>query len=350
MTVTPPTVRQDLEIEEDYVEEVARMFGYDNLPVSLPSGGQAAKLTKAEELRAKTRDILTGYGMNEILTYSFVSPKSVDKAGISENDISKRNFVKIINPLGEENSVMRTMLTPNMMEVLSKNYAKGNKAVKLFEIGRIFNNVKINCDGQPAEAEGLSMGIYGEEADFFEIKGIINGLLDSLGIDDVVYEAEEGLGMYHPGRCANIISNGELLGTVGEMHPDVAERYGISERVYTCELLFSAIMGQSETDIIYTPLPKYPAVTRDIALLVDEDITVGSIMDIISEKGGKLLENAELFDVYRGKQIESGKKSVAFALTYRDAGKTLTDDEVAKVHNNILAGLEKEVNAVLREV
>jgi phenylalanyl-tRNA synthetase beta chain len=350
MTVTPPTVRQDLEIEEDYVEEVARMFGYDNLPVSLPSGGQAAKLTKAEELRAKTRSILTGYGMNEILTYSFVSPKSVDKVGISENDISKRNFVKIINPLGEENSVMRTMLTPNMMEVLSKNYAKGNKAVKLFEIGRIFNNVKINCDGQPAEAEGLSMGIYGEEADFFEIKGIINGLLDCLGIDDVVYEAEEGLGMYHPGRCANIISNGELLGTVGEMHPDVAERYGISERVYTCELLFSAIMGQSETDIIYTPLPKYPAVTRDIALLVDEEVTVASIMDIISEKGGKLLENAELFDVYRGKQIESGKKSVAFALTYRDAGKTLTDDEVSKVHNNILSGLEKELNAVLREV
>jgi phenylalanyl-tRNA synthetase beta chain len=350
MTVTPPTVRQDLEIEEDYVEEVARMFGYDNLPVSLPSGGQAAKLTKAEELRAKTRSILTGYGMNEILTYSFVSPKSVDKVGISENDISKRNFVKIINPLGEENSVMRTMLTPNMMEVLSKNYAKGNKAVKLFEIGRIFNNVKINCDGQPAEAEGLSMGIYGEEADFFEIKGIINGLLDCLGIDDVVYEAEEGLGMYHPGRCANIISNGELLGTVGEMHPDVAERYGISERVYTCELLFSAIMGQSETDIIYTPLPKYPAVTRDIALLVDEEVTVASIMDIISGKGGKLLENAELFDVYRGKQIESGKKSVAFALTYRDAGKTLTDDEVSKVHNNILSGLEKELNAVLREV
>jgi phenylalanyl-tRNA synthetase beta chain len=350
MTVTPPTVRQDLEIEEDYVEEVARMFGYDNLPVSLPSGGQAAKLTKAEELRAKTRSILTGYGMNEILTYSFVSPKSVDKVGISENDISKRNFVKIINPLGEENSVMRTMLTPNMMEVLSKNYAKGNKAVKLFEIGRIFNNVKINCDGQPAEAEGLSMGIYGEDADFFEIKGIINGLLDCLGIDDVVYEAEEGLGMYHPGRCANIISNGELLGTVGEMHPDVAERYGISERVYTCELLFSAIMGQSETDIIYTPLPKYPAVTRDIALLVDEEVTVASIMDIISGKGGKLLENAELFDVYRGKQIESGKKSVAFALTYRDAGKTLTDDEVSKVHNNILSGLEKELNAVLREV
>jgi len=350
MTVTPPTVRQDLEIEEDYVEEVARMFGYDNLPVSLPSGGQAAKLTKAEELRTKTRGILTGYGMNEILTYSFVSPKSVDRVGVSERDLSKRNFVKIINPLGEENSVMRTMLTPNMMDVLAKNYAKGNKSVMLFEIGKIFNNVKINCDGQPAEAEGLCLGLYGEGADFFKIKGLINGLLDMLGIKTAEYEAETGLAMYHPGRCANIISNGELLGTVGEMHPDVAERYGINDRVYTCELLFSVIMGQSRTEIIYSPLPKYPAVTRDIALLVDEDVTAGSIVEIIEANGGDILEDVQLFDVYRGKQIEEGKKSIAFALTYRDAEKTLTDDEVAKVHDKILAALESGANAVLREI
>lgn len=350
MTVTPPTVRQDLLIEEDYVEEVARMYGYDELPVSLPSGGQAAKLTKAEELRTKTRNILTGYGLDEILTYSFVSPKSVDKAGVSETDISRRNFVKIINPLGEENSVMRTLLTPNMMEVLSKNFAKGNKSARLFEIGKIFNNVKINCDGQPLEAEGLCIGAYGDGVDFFEVKGIVDGLLDLLGIQGAEYEAESGLPMYHPGRCANIISDGELIGTIGEMHPDVAERYGISERVYTCELLFTIVMSQSKTEIIYKPLPKYPAVTRDIALLVDENVTVGSIMDIIEENGGELLEKAELFDVYRGKQIESGKKSVAFALTYRDAEKTLTDDEVSKVHKNILSGLEKELNAVLREM
>lgn len=350
MTVTPPTVRQDLLIEEDYVEEVARMYGYDELPVSLPSGGQAAKLTKAEELRTKTRNILTGYGLDEILTYSFVSPKSVDKAGVSDTDISKRNFVKIINPLGEENSVMRTMLTPNMLEVLAKNYAKGNKSARLFEIGKIFNNVKINCDGQPLEAEGLCIGLYGDGADFFEIKGIVDGLLDLLGIKGAEYEAESGLPMYHPGRCANIISDGELIGTIGEMHPDVAERYGINERVYTCELLFTIVMAQSKTEIIYKPLPKYPAVTRDIALLVDENVTVGSIMDIIEENGGDILEKAELFDVYRGKQIESGKKSVAFALTYRDAEKTLTDDEVSEVHKNILSGLEKGLNAVLREM
>ena len=350
MTVTPPTIRQDLEIEEDYIEEVARMYGYDRMPVTLPTSGNAAKLTRAEELRKKTRDILTGFGLDEILTYSFVSPKSVDKVNISEHDLSKRNFVKIINPLGEENSVMRTMLTPSMMDVLSKNYAKGNKAVGFFEIGRIFNNVKINCDGQPAEAEGLGMGLYGADADFFMLKGIIDEMLELLGITDVEYEAETGLPMYHPGRCANIISRGELLGTVGEMHPDVAERYGISERVYTCELLFSAIMGQAHTEIIYKPLPKYPAITRDIALLVNEGETVGRILDIIKERGGRLLENAELFDVYRGKQIESGKKSVAFALTYRDAEKTLTDEEVAKVHTKILDTLAKELDATLREI
>lgn len=350
MTVTPPTVRQDLLIEEDYIEEVARMYGYDNLPVSLPSGGQAARLTKAEELRTKSRGILTGYGLDEILTYSFVSPKSIEKAGVSDTDLSKKNFVRIINPLGEENSVMRTMLTPSMLDVLAKNFAKGNKSAALFEIGKIFNNVKINCDGQPTEAEGLCIGLYGDGVDFFSIKGIIDGLLDLLGIKGAVYEQESGLGMYHPGRCANIISGGELIGTVGEMHPDVAERYGISERVYTCELLFTMIMAQARPEIIYRPLPKYPAVTRDIALLVDEEMPVGKLLEIIEENGGRILERAELFDVYRGKQIDSGKKSAAFALTYRDPEKTLTDEDVSGVHAKILAELESKANAVLREM
>lgn len=350
LTVTPPTVRQDLEIEEDYIEEVARIYGYDKLPVSLPAGGSVAKFTKAEELRSKTREILTAFGLNEILTYSFVSPKSVDKVNISENDLSKRNFVKIINPLGEENSVMRTMLTPNMMEVLAKNFAKGNKAVKFFEIGRIFNDVKINCDGQPAEAEGLCIGLYGNDADFFTLKGVIEGVFELLGIKEAEYEAETGLKMYHPGRCANIISRGELLGTMGEMNPDMAERYGINERVYTCELLFSAIMGQARMEIIYKPLPKYPAIVRDIALTVSEETTVGSIKEIIEDNGGNILEKAELFDVYRGQQIESGKKSVAFSITYRDSQKTLTDEEVSEVHNRIVKNLRDKLNAVLREI
>lgn len=350
LTVTPPTVRQDLEIEEDYVEEVARMYGYDRIPETIPGGGSAAKKTAEEELRSRTRDLLNGYGLDEVLTYSFVSPRSVDRIQISESDLSRRNFVTILNPLGEENSVMRTTLTPNMMDVLAKNAAMGNKSVGLFEIGKIFNNVAINCDGQPAEAEDLCIGLYGGNTDFFYLKGIVNGLLDGLGIESPRYEAESGLPTYHPGRCANIISNGALIGTIGEMHPDVSERYGIETRVYTCELLFSEIMRQSNTAVIYRPLPKYPAVTRDIALLVAEDVPVGTIESLIREHGGNLLESAELFDVYRGKQILPGKKSVAFALVYRDPEKTLTDEEVSRVHDRILHALQEELGASLREV
>ncbi len=350
ITVTPPTVRQDLEAEVDYVEEVARMFGYDKMPTSLPKGSEVARLTKQEEARTKARDILTALGLDEVLTYSFVNPKNVDKVNISDTDISKRNFVKLINPLGDDSSVMRTMLTPNMMDVLAKNYSKGNKDVGLFEIGRIFNNVAINCDGQPAEAEGLCIGLYGDGADFFVLKGIINELLAGMGMDEPVYEAERNLAMYHPGRCANILYNGELLGTMGEMHPDVSERYEIGTRVYTCELLFSIIILHAKSDLVYKPLPKYPAVARDISLTVDEKVTVGELESVIVESGGELLEEAALFDVYRGRQVGEGKKSVAFALTYRDAERTLTDDEVNAVHSGILEALEKELGAVQREM
>ncbi len=351
MTVTPPTVRMDLEAEIDYVEEVARMYGYDLLPTSIPKGSEVAGLTKQEDARTRARDILTGLGLDEILTYSFVSPSSVDKAGISKTDIAKRNFVKIINPLGDDSSVMRTLLTPNMMDVLSKNYAKGNKSAALFEIGRIFNNVPINCDGQPAEAEGLCIGMYGGDADFFLLKGIINELADRMGLKgELVYEAEKNLPMYHPGRCANIIYNGELLGTMGEMHPDVAERYGITERVYTCEILFSIIILHAVKEILYKPLPKYPAVTRDISLLVANEVTVGDIEDVIRENGGDILEDAVLFDVYRGKQVGEGMKSVAFNLSYRSPDKTLTDDEVNPVHARIVEALREKLNAVQREM
>ena len=186
------------------------------------------------------------------------------------------------------------------------------------------DNVAINCDGQPAEAEGLCIGMYGEDADFFALKGMIDQTMSLMGLGQPVYEAERNLPMYHPGRCANIIYEGELLGTIGEIHPDVSERYGIGTRVYSCELLFSIIMLHTKSDVVYKPLPKYPAVTRDISLIVSEDVTVGAIEDEIFENGEKILEDVALFDVYRGRQVGEGKKSAAFALTYRDAEKTLT--------------------------
>ena len=350
LTVTPPTVRQDLLEEVDFVEEVARLYGYDRLKTTLPANADVAKLTPMEEKRRKTRSVLTSMGLSEVLTYSFVSPKSVDKIGISQTDISKRNFVKIINPLGEDNSVMRTMLTPSMMDVLARNYAMGNKQVAFFEIGRVFNNEPINCDGQPVEAEGLCIGMYGDDVDFYTLKGVIDGLLELFGIKEHRYMAESRLAMYHPGRCANILSEPAMIGTVGQMHPDVAERYGIDVPVYTCELLFSTIAALMNTVTIYTPLPKYPAITRDIALVAEDSMQVGDIIEIIKEAGGKLLEKVELFDVYRGKQIAHGKKSVAFALRYRDSEKTLTDEEVTKLHSEILKALEEKLGIILREV
>ena len=362
MTVTPPTVRQDLLEEEDYIEEVARLYGYDKLPVTLPKGNCEAGISDERALRDLTRNSLCGMGLNEIQTYSFVSPKGVDNVRIDE-DSWERAFVKLINPLGEENSVMRTILTPNMMEVLARNYSRNIDKVKAFEIGNTFMANMQNEEELPDEQYSLCIGMYGKNEDFFSLKGIVEELLKVLGIKGAVFEAESEYGVYHPGRCARIaVPSGrqgaedadilyDELGIMGEIHPDVAENYGMDGvRIYCCELMFDAIMRHADTEIVYTPLPKYPSTSRDIALLVDEDMAVGKIEEVIRKHGKKILENVKLFDVYRGKQVEEGKKSVAFTLTYRDKDKTLTDDEVAAVHNDVLNALKDKLNAVLREI
>ena len=361
ITVTPPTIRQDLVAEEDYVEEIARIYGYDRLPTTLPKGNCEAGMSKERALRDLTRDSLCGMGLNEIQTYSFVSPRSVDNVRIDE-DSWERAFVRIINPLGEENSVMRTILTPNMLEVISRNYSRNIEAVRAFEIGNTFMANMINSEDLPDEQYSLCIGVYGKDEDFFSLKGVVTELLEVLGIKGARFEAESEYGVYHPGRCARIAvaadrkdSNGEVfyeeLGIMGEIHPDVAENYGMDGvRVYCCEIMFDAVMRHADTETVYTPLPKYPSTSRDIALLVDEDMEVGRIEEVIRQQGKAILEKVKLFDVYRGKQVEEGKKSVAFALTYRDKDKTLTDEEVAEVHNNVLDALKEKLNAVLREL
>ncbi len=360
MTVTPPTVRQDLLEEEDYIEEVARIYGYDKLPVTLPKGNCEAGMSRERELRDLTRDSLCAMGLNEIQTYSFVSPKGVDNVRIDE-DSWERAFVKIINPLGEENSVMRTILTPNMLEVLARNYSRKIEKVKAFEIGNTFIANMVNSDDLPEEQYSLCIGMYGDGEDFYDLKGVVEELLKVMGVKDAVFTAESQYGVYHPGRCARISvpagrSGGEQplydeLGIMGEIHPDVAENYGMDGvRIYCCEIMFDALIRHANTEKAYKPLPKYPSTSRDIALLVDEDMEVGKIEKTIEEYGGDILESVKLFDVYRGKQVEEGKKSVAFTLTYRDMNKTLTDEEVAKVHDKVLEALEKKLNAVLREI
>lgn len=361
MTVTPPTVRQDLLTEEDYIEEVARLYGYDKMPVTLPKSNTEAGMSYEMELRNLTRESLCGMGLNEIQTYSFVSPKGVDNVRIGE-DSWERAFVTLLNPLGEENSVMRTILTPNMMEVLARNYTRNIDAVKAFEIGNTFMESMMGDDHLPDEQYSLCIGMYGKEADFFALKGVIEELLAILGINDVKFIAESEYGVYHPGRCARIAvkSTKDLavwgnefdeIGIMGEIHPDVAENYGMDGvRIYCCEIMFDTIIRHANTEVVYTPLPKYPSTSRDIALLVEEDVQVGDIIDVIRAVDDTILEDVQLFDVYRGKQVEEGKKSVAFTLTYRDKNKTLTDDDVAAVHNKVLEALNEKINAVLREM
>lgn len=362
MTVTPPTVRQDLLEEEDYIEEVARIYGYDNLPVTLPRGNNESGKSRERALRDMAREALCSMGLNEIQTYSFVSPKGVDNVRIDE-DSWERAFVKLINPLGEENSVMRTILTPNMMEVLARNSSRNIDAVKAFEIGNTFMDNPYSPDNLPDEQYSLCIGMYGKDEDFYSLKGTIVELLKIMGIKDLTFIAESEYGVYHPGRCARIaVPSGrpapegmeeemDELGIMGEIHPDVAENYGMDGmRIYCCELMFDSVIRHADTNIVFSPLPKYPSTSRDIALLVDEDMEVGKIEAVIKANGSSILESVKLFDVYRGKQVEEGKKSVAFALVYRDAEKTLTDEDVAEVHDKVLEALKDKLNAVLREM
>lgn len=359
--VTAPTVRQDIEIEEDIVEEIARLYGYDNLPVTIPKGNNEASQSHERDIKDLARDTLCALGANEIQTYSFVSPKGVDNVRIAE-DSWERGFVKILNPLGEDTSVMRTILTPEMLEVMGRNYARNREAMRAFEIGNTFMANMIDEHQLPFESDNLSIGLYGGGDDFFTLKGMIIELLAKLGIHNLTFVPETEYGVYHPGRCARILAthtaeleNGPKeeeveLGIMGEVHPDVAEKYGIGVRACAAELFFSTVTELSDTTKVYHPLPKYPAMSRDIALVVDEDMTVGEIEDVIKHAGAEILRGVKLFDIYRGKQVGEGKKSVAFALTYRNNDRTLTDEDVQTAHSKVLDALKNKLDINLREM
>ncbi len=393
LKVTPPTIRLDLRKEIDLIEEIARMYGYDNFPSTLPRDSSESQLGRMETIRRKAREVMCAAGANEIQTYSFVSPRDVDRVHIDE-DAWERNFVRLLNPLGEENSVMRTILTPGMLESLGRNFSRNIKDVKAYEIGNTFSKNLLEEKGLPDEQDAMSIGLYGENYDFFTLKGMVLELLENLGITEVTFQREENYGVYHPGRCARIVLTGggpdesikedflrradrkiegseedlELmrgmvdymannldvggieLGIMGEVHPDVAAEYGIDTRCYCCELMFNIVADYAHTDVRYEPLPKYPSTARDIALLLDEDLAVGDVEKTIRKNGGEILEDVRLFDIYRGEQVEEGKKSVAFTLTYRDRQKTLTDEEVLPVHNQVLEALKDKYDAVLREM
>ena len=354
MIVTAPTVRQDMNIEEDVIEEVARMYGYDELPVTIPKGNSEAGQAYDRDIKDMARETLCGMGLNEILTYSFVSPKSVDDVRIDEDSI-ERAFVKIMNPLGDDTSVMRTLLIPQMLEVLGRNYSRNVEEVKAFEIGNTFVANMLDNKGLPYEADNLSIGMYGKGCDFYLLKGIIVAFLEKLGIKNVKFIPESEYGPFHPGRCARVVLPVEgdddvELGIFGEVHPQVADNFGIDTKCYVGELFFETLVEFSDTTKLYHQLPKYPSMTRDIALVCDEDMTVDEIQNVIISSEDTILTGVKLFDIYRGATIPEGKKSMAFSLTYRHDERTLTDDDVQKAHNKVLNALKEKLNVALREI
>lgn len=339
-----PTFRLDITEDADILEEIARIYGYDNIPsASLEGNATAGVKTDKQKFIDNVKSNSIACGLNEILTYSFVSPRGVDKINLSAND-EKRNFVKIMNPLGEETSVMRTTLIPNMLDVISTNISHKVEEVSAFECGNTF----IPQEGLPIETKKYCVGMYGKEVDFFVLKGVIESVLNNVGLKGYEIEPETTNLTFHPGRCAKIVYNNIYIGTFGELHPDVIENYNLGQRVYVAEINIDTVFENLNLTKSYNPLPKYPSTSRDIALIVKDEVFVKQIEDIIKANGEDLVESYKLFDVYKGAQIEEGHKSIAYSITYRSKDKTLIDEDVAKVHEKILSELSEKLNANLR--
>lgn len=339
-----PTFRLDITEDADILEEIARIYGYDNIPsASLEGNATAGVKTEKQKFIDNVKSNSIACGLNEILTYSFVSPRGVDKINLPDND-EKRNFVKIMNPLGEETSVMRTTLIPNMLDVISTNISHKVEEVSAFECGNTF----IPQEGLPIETKKYCVGMYGKEVDFFVLKGVIESVLNNVGLKGYEIEPETTNLTFHPGRCAKIVYNNIYIGTFGELHPNVIENYNLGQRVYVAEINIDTVFENLNLTKSYNPLPKYPSTSRDIALIVKDEVFVKQIEDIIKANGEDLVESYKLFDVYKGAQIEEGHKSIAYSITYRSKDKTLTDEDVAKVHEKILSELSEKLNANLR--
>jgi len=346
LVISVPTFRCDMNIKEDVAEEVARIYGYNKIPTTIPhcetlKGGKSEK----QLLEEKVVDTLISCGLNQSISYSFISPKVFDKLLIAE-DSSLRNVVKIKNPLGEDFSVMRTTSVGSMMDSLGRNYVRSNSFARLFEMGKVY--IKNEDENKiPTEKNVVTIGMYGN-VDYLNLKGIVEELLETLGVKKVSFRRETENKSFHPGKTAALYIKNQYVGVVGEIHPDVCDNYEVEDRCYIAELDLDVIFKNANIEKKYMPLPKYPAVTRDIAILVDDEILVQEIEETIVKAGGNILESIELFDVYKGKQIPDGKKSVAYALIYRVPKKTLKDEEVNKVHNKILRALEHKLGAELR--
>ena len=343
-TIHVPSWRSDVEHYSDIAEEVARFYGYNNIPDTLSNGLTARRgLTDIQQTENLLGSVCRAAGYDEIITYSFISPTYYDKIDLPK-DSPLRDSLKILNPLGEDTSIMRTTTLPSMLEILTRNYNFRNKSAKLYELGRVYFK---RADGLADEPKVLTLGAYGG-MDFFALKGAVEAVLKQLRIENVRFLADTENPSYHPGRCAKVYCGDRLLGVLGQIHPHVAGNYGVDAELYAAELRFDALYESKGPQPLYQPLPKFPAVTRDIAVVCDKAVTVGELEDAIRKGAKGLLKDVALFDIYTGTGIAPGKKSVAFNLTLRADDRSLTAEEADADVKSILTTLEQECGAVLR--
>ena len=341
-----PSWRPDLRVMADIAEEVARYYGYNNIETTLMRGATTmGGYSDEQKLENAAGAAARALGYSEIITYSFVSPSSFDAIRIPA-DSPLRKTVKLVNPLGEDTSIMRTVILPSMLDILSRNFAFKNKGVKLYEIGKIY--LPVEGEKLPNEPKRMIFGTYGEHENFFTLKGEVDALLEQLNVHPATYVADTKNPSYHPGRCADIMIDGKKLGVIGQIHPLVAEGYGISGEVYVAELDFTGLQSALAPERVFHSLPKFPTVSRDLALVCDEAMTVGMLEACIKKAGGKLLRSIQLFDIYRGPGIAPGRKSVAFSLELRADDRTLTDEDTTGVTNAVLEKLKNDLGVTLR--
>ena len=333
-----PSFRPDLNLMADIAEEVGRSYGYNEIPTTAFRTSTQGGYSPFMIMENKAGQLCRSLGYSEIITYSFVSPTVFDKIRIPAES-ALRNTLKIQNPLGEDTSIMRTIALPSMLDILSRNNAYHNKSAKLYEVAKIY--LPVEGEALPAEPKMLVLGTYGANENFFTVKGELEAILNGLNLPKASYTAVKDNPSYHPGRCAKVSINGVDLGYIGQIHPLVAENYGMDGEVYCAEVNLSAMFDLQLPEATYVPLPKYPSVTRDLAVVCDEVLTVAEVENTIISAAGKLLRSVRLFDIYRGVGIPEGKKSLAFSLELRADDRTLTDADSEGVVNKVLAALKE---------
>jgi len=347
MEITVPSFRPDIEAEADVAEEVARFYGYNKIPTTLIANSETTKgsYSPIQKFRKDLSNMLTAQGMYEIYTFTFIGENEFDKLNLSKES-PFRNAVRIRNPLGEDTSIMRTTMLASMLETISYNYNRKNEEARLFEISKTY--IPTEPGKLPNEPEKLAIGMYGKDMDFFDLKGAVEEIIDGLNIKGITWQRLATCPSLHPGRSAALMVGDTQIGILGQVHPTVCKNFGIDTDCFVAEIDVLPLFENVNDNIKYKALPKFPAAERDIAVLVDKTALVGDLEATIAKASGQLLESIKLFDVYEGDRIPEDKKSVAFAISFRAADRSLTSEEVNKVFNKIVKDLQFKNNAQLR--